>query len=360
MSYDHRSPLRVGVLLVNLGTPDAPTTKAVHRYLNEFLSDPRVVGIPQVLWLPLLRGVILPLRSPKSAKAYASIWSDQGSPLLVNSRNIAQQLQQTLAQQHPDISVDLAMNYGNPSLASCLQSMHERNIKRILVLPLFPQYSASTAGATFDLIAQFMKAQHWLPDLRFISSYHDDAGYIDACVQQIADHRATHGAADRLVLSFHGLPKRNLLLGDPYHCQCHKTARLIAEKLGLSDKQWMITFQSRFGKAEWLQPYTDKTLIDIAQNSNDSVDVFCPGFSADCLETLEEIAMQNRDFYMDNGGKHFTYIPALNDNAAHIESLAKILNTHLSGWEDWQDDAINGEAVRAVRADRAAKLEQSF
>ncbi len=349
--YNHLSPLRTGALLVNLGTPQAPTTSEVGRYLKEFLSDRRVIEVPRMVWWLILRLAILPFRSGKSARAYAKIWTPEGSPLLAHTRNIARALEQKLKQTRPDIIVSVAMTYGSPDIAGALDALREANVRKLLVLPLFPQYSATTTGAVFDAVTRALRKQRWLPELRFINSYHDHPQYIAACAKQIAAQR-NNKHNDKLILSFHGLPKRNLLNGDPYHCQCHKSARLIAETLQLADDDWTVTFQSRFGAAEWLKPYTDHTLIELGKKSKRSVSVFCPGFAADCLETLEEIAIQNRDVFADAGGKEFQYIPALNDCEEHIAALDALVRAHLQGWETPDNDS----AMRAMQLERAQAL----
>lgn len=347
--YNHLSPLRVGVLLVNLGTPKAPTTSEVRRYLKQFLSDRRVIEIPRIMWWLILHLAILPFRSGKSAQAYAKIWTPKGSPLLVYTHNIARALKQKLKQTWPDVIVSTAMTYGSPDTNRTINELREANVRKLLILPLFPQYSATTTGAAFDAVTDTLRKQRWLPELRFINSYHDHPEYINACAKQIASQRKGK-QNDKLILSFHGLPKRNLLNGDPYHCQCQKSARLIAEKLQLEESEWTITFQSRFGAAEWLKPYTDHTLIELGKKSKQSVSVFCPGFAADCLETLEEIAMQNRDFFTDAGGEGFQYIPALNDCEKHIDALDSIVRTHLQGWEDLDNE------IRTMQLGRARAL----
>lgn len=333
--YSHGSEQCLGVLLVNLGTPDAPTPTALRRYLGEFLWDPRVVEIPRALWWLILNLIILNIRPRKSAKLYRRIWTAEGSPLLVISnrqRNaLAKRLQERVQGR---VEIALAMRYGSPSVASALQRLQATGTRRLLVLPLYPQYSATTTGSTFDAVADVMKTRRWLPELRFVNDYCDDPGYIDSIVSHLEQFWQTHGRGKLLLFSYHGLPRRYLELGDPYFCQCHKTARLVAEVLSLSEDQWRLSFQSRFGREEWLQPYTDETLKQLAQQGCRSVDVFCPGFSADCLETLEEIAMQNREVFLEAGGESFNYIPALNDLPEHIEALTELILRHASGWPE--------------------------
>lgn len=338
--YDHSSPERLGLLITNLGTPEAATPAALRKYLAEFLWDPRVVEIPRPLWWLILNLIILRFRPRRSAALYANVWTAGGSPLLVHTQAQLTALKEYFAKQHrlAHIEIDFAMRYGQPSIESALLKMHEKNVTRLLVFPLYPQYSGSTAGSTFDAVTKTLSKLRWLPELRFINQYGDDAEYIAACASRISDFWQRQPRGEKLVFSFHGLPKKFLLSGDPYHCQCHKTARLIAQALQLSNEQWQITFQSRFGKAEWLQPYTDKTLKKFAIDGVKSVDLFCPGFSADCVETLEEIDMQNREIFLNSGGEVFQYIPALNDNADHIRALGNIALRHMQGWPQVNPD----------------------
>lgn len=343
--FFHGKSESLGVLLVNLGTPDEPTTKAVRRYLKEFLSDGRVVEIPKVIWWCILNGIILRTRPAKSAKLYASVWEEAGSPLLKYGKLQQQALQAEMAVRHKGpVHVELAMRYGNPSILQGLRNLRAKGARRLLVLPLYPQYSAATTATTYDAVSLEMKRWRWLPEIRFINQYHDNPRYIEALAKSVKAHWSEHGQNEKLVMSFHGLPKRNLELGDPYHCQCHKTGRLLAEALGLSKEQWLVTFQSRFGKAEWLQPYTDKTLEKLAGDGVKSVDIVCPGFSADCLETIEEIEVENRDAFKEAGGESYTYIPALNDDPEHIQVLADLIGQHSQGWPETSADWTESEA----------------
>lgn len=333
--YRHDEGECLGVLLTNLGSPDAPTPAAVRRYLAEFLSDSRVVEIPPPLWWPILHGVVLNTRPKRSAHAYQRIWWEEGSPLLIISRRQAAALQQRLEQSAPGpVRAVLAMRYGNPSIVAGLRELRAAGARRILVLPLYPQYSAATTASTFDAVAAVLRGWRWLPELRFVTHYHDRLDYIAALARSIEESWAEHGRGERLLFSFHGMPKRTLLLGDPYHCQCQKTARLVAERLQLGEGQWQVSFQSRFGRAEWLQPYTDKTLQFWAQQGVRRVDVACPGFSADCLETLEEIAMLNKDAFLVSGGERLHYISALNERPDHIAMLADLVLSHTQGWPE--------------------------
>ena len=343
--YKHGTPAVTGVLLTNLGTPDAPTPAALRRYLAEFLADPRIVELPRLLWKVALHGVILNIRPKRSAESYKKVWMAEGSPLLVYSSQQAAALQAALGNIYGDtIKVALGMRYGSPSIPAALEELRQANATRLLVLPLYPQYSASTTASTFDAVSDVLKKWRWLPQFRMVMDYHQNPAWVAAVAQSIRDHWDKHGRGQKLMLSFHGLPKRFLLNGDPYHCQCHASARLIAERLQLADDEWQLTFQSRFGREEWLKPYCDHTLVEWAQAGVERVDMVCPGFSADCLETLEEIAMQNRDVFLQAGGKAYRYIPALNDRPDHIEALAAIVENNLQGWPN--QASLNTEDAR--------------
>jgi protoporphyrin/coproporphyrin ferrochelatase len=330
--YTHGATVHTAVVLVNLGTPDAPTASAVRRYLKQFLSDARVVEIPKAIWWLILHGLILPLRSGKSAKKYASIWTTDGSPLKIHTEKQATLLRGYLGQRKHEVQVAYAMRYGNPSLPQVLEQLKHAGCERILILPAYPQYSATTTASIFDAVFAHYATVRNVPELRFIKQYHDHAAYIGALKKTVQAYWNSNGRPQKLVLSFHGVPKRTLLLGDPYHCQCHATGRLLAAQLGLSKEQYVITFQSRFGKAEWLQPYTAPTLQQLAKSGVQRVDVLCPGFISDCLETLEEIAMEARNDFLTAGGKEFHYIPCLNESPAWIDGLSDIVEQHLSGW----------------------------
>lgn len=334
-NYIHGSHECTGILLINLGTPDAPTPKALRRYLAEFLSDPRVVEIPRLLWMMILYGAILPRRPAKSAALYKSVWQADGSPLMVHSQAQTEALQKEMNIRFAgSVKVELAMRYGNPSIKQGLEKLQQQGARRLLVFPLYPQYSAATSATSYDAVFDIMKTWRWMPEIRTVGQYHDHPAYIEALAKSVEQHWQNNEKGNLLLMSFHGIPKRNLLLGDPYHCQCHKTGRLLAERLGLDDKAWRVTFQSRFGKAEWLQPYTDKTLEALPEEGIKNVDVVCPGFSVDCLETLEEIAVENRDNFMQAGGEHYHYIPALNAQTLHIRALADIIQQHTQGWRE--------------------------
>lgn len=349
--YAHGTQPTTGILITNLGTPDAPTPKALRQYLAEFLSDPRVVEFPRLLWKLILHGVILNIRPRRSAHAYQTVWSDEGSPLLAISQKQAAALQAELDNRlDGTVKVELAMRYGNPSIPDALERLRQANVRQLLILPLYPQYSASTNASTFDAVADVLKKWRWLPQIRMIMDYHQDEQWTDAVAQSIREHWQANGRNQKLMMSFHGLPKRFLLNGDPYHCQCHASARLIAEKLELSEDEWQLVFQSRFGREEWLKPYCDHTLEEWGKNGIESVDMVCPGFSADCLETLEEVALQNRDIFLQAGGKDYTYIPALNDRADHIAALASLIERNLSGWD------ISGPSTETMAASRQRAL----
>lgn len=331
-AFTHGTAAKTAVLICNLGTPDEPTPKAVRRYLAEFLSDPRVVEIPRLFWLPILHGIILRTRPAKSARKYAGIWMKEGSPLQVWTEKQALLLAGYLGQRGQPVQVRHAMRYGQPSIAGALDALRAAGAERVLVLPLYPQYAAATTASVGDAVAAWMQRRRNLPELRFVKHYHDDPGYIAALARRVSDHWMTHGRPDRLVLSFHGLPQRSLALGDPYHCECLKTGRLLAERLKLREESVAVTFQSRFGRAEWLKPYTEPTLVALAKEGVGRVDVFCPGFAADCLETLEEIDQEARAAFVAAGGKEFGYIPCLNDQHEGIAALAAIATQHLAGW----------------------------
>jgi len=334
--YTHGTLARTAVLLVNLGTPEAPEPAAVRRYLKQFLSDPRVVEIPRVVWLPILYGVILTVRPRASAAKYATIWTERGSPLMYHSEQQALLLRGYLGSRGLDVDVRLAMRYGEPSIPRVMAEMRAAGTERILVLPLYPQYSATTTATVFDAVNEVLGRCRNVPEVRMVKHFHDQPGYIEALRSSVLGHWAKHGtlreSRGKLVMSFHGVPRRTLDLGDPYHCECRKTGRLLAESLGLGKDEYVVTFQSRFGKAEWLQPYTAPTLQLLAGQGVQRVDVICPGFVADCLETLEEINMEGRQEFLAAGGKLFHYIDCLNESPAFIHALADLAASHLQGW----------------------------
>jgi ferrochelatase len=326
---------RLGVLLVNLGTPDAPTTEAVRRYLAEFLSDPRVVAIPRILWRIILHGIVLRVRPKRSAAAYRSVWTDQGSPLLVISQRQHRAIEQALQEAYGDrVRVALAMRYGNPSIPAALESLRQANVQRLLVLPLYPQYSATTTASIFDAVTRELQGWRWLPELRFVNRYHDDPAYIEALAASIREFREQQGPANKLLFSFHGIPRDYYEKGDPYPDECRRTAGDTVARLGLTDGEWELAFQSRFGAQEWVKPYTDATLKAWGKEGIESVQVLCPAFSADCLETLEEIAVENRGYFLEAGGKEYAYIPALNDRPDHIAMFVALIKRHIQGWPE--------------------------
>jgi len=329
-NFNHKQPASTGILLTNLGTPDAPTKKALRIYLKEFLWDPRVVEQPRWLWWLVLNGVILNVRPAKSAAAYRKVWTDEGSPLLAISKKQREKLDQCLRDRLGDhVHVELAMRYGNPSIKAGMEALREKNCRKILILPLYPQYSATTTASTFDAVADVMKSWRRIPELHMIDSYHDHPAYIEALAHSVQEYWTEHGEPERLLMSYHGIPERYFKNGDPYPCHCKKTGRLLREKLGLSEDKAYVAFQSRFGREPWMQPYTDDTLKNWGEQGVASVDVICPGFSADCLETIEEIGMENRDYFLEAGGQQYRYIPALNDDDGHINALSQIILEHL-------------------------------
>jgi len=357
MEFDHNKQLKIGILISNLGTPDAPTSSALRRYLKEFLWDPRIVNMARLPWWFMLQ-VILFLRPKHAAKAYKKVWMEQGSPLLVISKRQFSALEKQLQTMSEEpVKLALGMRYGSPSISDAMEELREANVDRILSLPLYPQFSSSTTASTFDAVAQSVTKWWWVPEFRFINDYHDDAGYINALVSSIHESWEKSGQSEILLFSFHGTPKRFLDEGDPYHCMCLKTARLVAESLGIVESRWQVTFQSIFGREEWLQPYTIKTLQTLAKSGIKSVDIICPGFSADCLETLEEIEEQNREAFIQSGGDNFHYVPALNDRDDHIEALVNIIFRHLQGWiasDKWNQEY--NQQANSARAQRARSL----
>ncbi|MEF2381705.1 ferrochelatase [Klebsiella pneumoniae] len=311
---------KTGILLANLGTPDAPTPGAVKRYLRQFLSDKRVVDTSRLLWWPLLCGVILPIRSPRVAKLYQSVWMEEGSPLMVYSRR----QQQALAARLPDTPVALGMSYGSPSLASAVDDLLAQGVEHIVVLPLYPQYSCSTVAAVWDELARILAKKRAIPGISFIRDYAEHPDYIHALAASVRASFAVHGEPDLLLLSYHGIPQRYANQGDDYPQRCRDTTRELVSALGLPPERVMMTFQSRFGREPWLTPYTDETLKMLGEKGTKHIQVLCPGFAADCLETLEEIAVQNREIFLEAGGKQYEYIPALNADAAHIEMMVNL------------------------------------
>lgn len=331
----HGRPTQTAVLLINLGTPEAPTSGAVRRYLKEFLSDPRVVEIPRALWWLILNGIILNVRPRKSAEKYASVWTAEGSPLKVHSERQAKLLRGFLGAAGHYVVVEQAMRYGQPSIDAALSCLKASGVNRVLLLPLYPQYSASTSATAFDAVYSWARRIRNQPEIRTVRSFCDHPGYIDALAASVREHWKANGYPDksyRLIMSFHGVPRYTLDKGDPYHCECQKTGRLLATALGLAADSYEICFQSRFGRAEWLQPYTAKTLERLGLEGIQRVDLICPGFPADCLETLEEIAIEGKAEFIEAGGKEYHYIPCLNERDDWIHALADLAETHLQGW----------------------------
>ncbi|WP_266183901.1 ferrochelatase [Dyella humicola] len=341
-------PVQAGVLLVNLGTPEAPTAKAVRPYLAEFLGDPRVIDYPRWLWWLILHGVILRVRPSRSAHAYQRIWTPQGSPLRVGSESLTARLREALQRLRPagPIRVALAMRYGEPSVQRQIEQLQREGVRRLLVLPLYPQYSATSTGSVIDAVANAVKSLRWPPELRIVNDYHDEAAHIEALAHSIERWWAVNGRGDKLLLSFHGIPERYVRLGDPYEEQCQATARALRERLRLDETQLLVSFQSRVGRERWLQPYTDATVRELAGAGIRTLDVACPGFAVDCLETLEEIAMQNHEFFRQAGGSELRYIPALNDSPAQVESLATLVLRHTQGWDEFATDSAADDTPR--------------
>jgi protoporphyrin/coproporphyrin ferrochelatase len=333
-SYSHGTVEKTAILLINLGTPEAPTAQTVKPYLREFLSDPRVVEIPKPIWWLILNGIILNIRPKKSAAKYASIWMPEGSPLKVHTERQTILLQSYLGEKTTGtpVVVDYAMRYGNPSIPDVLARLKAQNCQRILLVPLYPQYAASATATALDAVFSELQKMRNMPAVRSIKHFHDDTGYIKATAQNIRDYWTLHGRPDKLLMSFHGVPRYTLDKGDPYHCECLKSGRLIAEELGLHKEQYIISFQSRFGKAEWIKPYTTATLKELGNQKTKRVDVVCPGFVADCLETLEEIAQEGREDFQHAGGGEYHYIPCLNERPDWIHALTDLVLANLHGW----------------------------
>jgi ferrochelatase len=345
-TFNHGTAEKTAVLLINLGTPEAPTAQAVRPYLKEFLGDPRVVEIPKLIWWLILNGIILNTRPKKSAKKYASVWMPTGSPLKVYTERQTQLLRQHLqaTTDNATLVVEYAMRYGNPSVASVLAKLKAQNCQRILLVPMYPQYAASSSATALDAVFKQLLQFRNMPAIRTVKHFHDDPGYIKASAQNIRDYWAKHGRPDKLLISFHGVPVYTLEKGDPYHCECLKSGRLIAEELGLSAEQYVVSFQSRFGKTEWIKPYTTATLNALGKLGIKRVDVVCPGFVADCLETLEEIALEGKEDFQHAGGGDYHFIPCLNDRPDWIAALGELILGNLHGW---------------LNKPNAAKLEQS-
>ncbi|MCU7938923.1 MAG: ferrochelatase [gamma proteobacterium symbiont of Bathyaustriella thionipta] len=351
--FKHDQAEKIGILLVNLGSPDAPDAASIRRFLREFLSDQRVIEMPKFVWQLILNLLVLPFRPKRLVPLYQAIWTSEGSPLVAIAEKQKNKLEAAFIEKgHTHLNFALAMRYGNPDIASAIRQFARDNVHKVLVFPTYAQYSGSTTASIFDAVSAELQQWRWIPELRFINSYHDQAQHIQALADSVQTYWQTHKKGKKLIMSFHGLPKVYLSKGDPYFCQCHKTARLLADKLKLDESQWTITFQSRFGKQEWLKPYTSKTLADLAQQGIDEVDVICPGFAIDCLETLEEIAVENRDVFLNAGGKQYQYIPALNDSDTNIKAMAALIEQHTQGWQ-----VISDSRALAERKSRQLKVD---
>ena len=332
-NYQHGSKEKTGVLITNLGTPDAPTRKALKPYLKEFLSDPRVIEIPKIIWQIILNLVILQIRPRRSALNYKKIWTDHGSPLLHISKEQVRLVEEKLKKEFPNTIFSLAMRYGNPSINSALKKLQDHQIRRLLVFPLYPQYCAATTASTFDAVTSILQKWRWIPELRFINQYFEEDLFIKAIGNSIKKTEKTKGKPQKIIFSYHGIPKKYLLEGDPYHCFCLKTSRLVREYLNYKEEDIITTFQSRFGSQEWLQPYTDEILKKLPKEGIKNIHIISPGFSADCLETLEELQEENREYFMKAGGETYHYISCLNDNPEHIEMISHLIGKHTQGWK---------------------------
>lgn len=363
-NYQHGTPAKLGVLLVNLGTPEAPETGPVRRYLAEFLSDPRIIEMPRWLWKLILHGVILRIRPARSAKAYREVWSEEsGSPLLSISRLQAEALEKELLQRFGEpVKVVLGMRYGEPSIDSAISELEAANIRRLIVLPMYPQYSGTTTASVFDAVTRRMQHTRWIPEMRFINQFCDHAAFIKSLADSVRESWEKHGRGDLLVTSYHGIPQRYVLAGDPYFCLCHKTSRLLGEELGIASDKIKVVFQSRVGREEWLRPYCDDTMKALPGQGIKSIDIMSPAFSADCLETIEEICGENREYFEENGGERFQYIPCLNDRPDHIAFLGELVERHAQGWPeaDSQRDRQAEEQQNKATAERAEAMKPAF
>ena len=364
--YQHGDQLKVGILLANLGTPDAADAKSLRRYLGQFLMDRRVVEIPRFIWCWILHCIILVVRPKKSAAKYAQVWTKEGSPLLVHAQKQAQLLRGYMAQKvKSPFAVELGMSYGNPSMKLAIDKLKAQHCDRILVFPLYPQYAASSTASALDAVWRVLLKTRNMPAIRTIRHYHDHPAYIAALAKSVLEHwrlngRITNDGSEKLVMSFHGLPKFHLMKGDPYHCECHKTGRLLAEALGLTKDQYMVAFQSRFGRQEWLKPYLSATLEALGKAKTKRIDVICPGFSSDCLETLEEIAMEGKETFQHAGGRDYHYIPALNENDDWIHAMTQIALENLQGWVSADWDAPQETVNNNLTKSRAESIKNSL
>ena len=330
--YEHGSKEKIGVLITNLGTPDAPNKKQLKVYLNQFLSDPRVIELPKILWQIILKLVILQIRPSKSAEAYKQIWTDKGSPLLDIANRQLNKIQSSFSSKNENIVFEVGMRYGNPSIPDALLKLQKKQVRRLLVLPMYPQYCAATTGSTFDEVTNVLQKWRWIPEMRFINQYFEEKNYIVALSNSIKSFWEKTSKPQKIIFSYHGIPKRYLTNGDPYHCFCLKTTRLVKEYMGLSDDEIMTTFQSRFGREEWLKPYTSETLKELPKQGIKNIHIISPGFSSDCLETLEELEEENKEYFMESGGENYHYIPCLNDHDDHIDVFVNLIKKHTQGW----------------------------
>ena len=330
--YEHGSKEQIGVLITNLGTPDAPNKKELKVYLNQFLSDPRVIELPKILWQIILKLVILQIRPSKSAEAYKQIWTDKGSPLLDIANRQLNKIQSSFSSKNENIVFEVGMRYGNPSIPDALLKLQKKQVRRLLVLPMYPQYCAATTGSTFDEVTNVLQKWRWIPEMRFINQYFEEKNYIEALSNSIKSFWKKTSKPQKIIFSYHGIPKRYLTNGDPYHCFCLKTTRLVKENMGLSDDEIMTTFQSRFGREEWLKPYTSETLKELPKQGIKNIHIISPGFSSDCLETLEELEEENKEYFMESGGENYHYIPCLNDHDDHIDVFVNLIKKHTQGW----------------------------
>ena len=359
--YNHGDPAKVGIILANLGTPDHPTAKALRKYLGQFLMDRRVVEIPRFIWCWILHCIILVFRPSASAKKYQQVWTSKGSPLLVNAKKQKELLRKSIAKTHKQpIEVELGMSYGNPSMKSAFESLRKKNCTKILLFPLYPQYAASSSASAMDSLWRILMRTRNVPEIRTIRHYHDHPAYIDALKNSILSFWGKHGKPSKLIMSFHGIPKKSLMEGDPYHCECHKTGRLLAEALKLKDNDYQVCFQSRFGQAEWLKPYFSEVIKGLGESKEKYVQVVCPGFSSDCLETLEEINMEGLEIFKSNGGMDYEYIPALNDNSWWIKAMQEIAESHMHGWIDplWSENMQKKQSQKTIA--QAKKIKQKL
>tara|TARA_Y100000590_G_scaffold122116_1_gene139784 strand:+ start:1039 stop:2064 length:1026 start_codon:yes stop_codon:yes gene_type:complete len=332
-NYEHGSDDKTGVLITNLGTPDAPKRKELKKYLNQFLSDPRVIEIPKFIWQLILQLVILQIRPSKSAAAYKKIWTENGSPLLDISIRQLNAIKNKLSKSDPNMVIALGMRYGNPSIENALKKLQSQHVRRLLILPLYPQYCAATTGSTFDAVTNVLQKWRWIPEVRFINQYFEEKSYIKVLSNSIKKFWIKNKKPEKIIFSYHGIPKRYLTSGDPYHCFCLKTTRLVKEYMQLNDEDVMTTFQSRFGRAEWLQPYTSETLKELPKQNIKNIHIISPGFSADCLETLEELEEENKEYFLKAGGASYNYISCLNDSQEHIDFISELITKHTQGWK---------------------------